>query len=249
MRHGWVLYLGLMAVLTGGYLLAGVWGPGWLHSGLVFNLLGGASVAGLILGAWANAPKRRLPWYLLAIGQTLFVASDVLAYNYERLFGKALGFPSVADSFHLGFYPFLVGGMLLLIHEREEGRDRSALIDALTVTLALATLLWVYLISPYANDEAMSLFKRLASIGYPVMDILVVGVLARMAAGSHRREPAFAFMLAGAGVLLLSDAIYGWRLLEGHFQPGTATTAGWAHARCIPRCASSPSRGRRARPA
>ncbi len=158
----------------------------------------------------------------------MFVASDVLAYNYERLFGSALTFPSVADSFHLAFYPFLVGGMLLLIHEREEDRDGSALIDALTVTLALATLLWVYLISPYANDATMSEFKRLASIGYPAMDILVVGVLARMAAGCHRREPAFNFMVCAIGALLVSDAIYGWRLLEGHFLPGAATMAGWA---------------------
>ena len=226
--HAWALYLGPMGLLTGGYVLAGLLGPGWLHSGLVFNLLGGCSVAGLIVGAKSSSPKRRLPWYLLALGQTMFVTSDVLAYNYERLFGSALRFPSVADSFHLAFYPFLVGGMLLLIHEREEDSDRSALIDALTVTLALATLLWVYLISPYANDHTMSLFRRLASIGYPAMDILVVGVLARMAAGSHRREPAFAFMLSGVAVLLLSDAVYGWRLLEGHFSPGPATAAGWA---------------------
>ena len=57
------------------------------------------------------------------------------------------------------------------------------------------------------------------------MDILVVGVLARLAAGSHRREPAFNFMLCAIGVLLLSDAIYGWRLLEGHFTPGALTSA------------------------
>ena len=118
--------------------------------------------------------------------------------------------------------------MLLLIHERDEGRDRSALIDALTVTLALATLLWVYLISPYADGHSMSTFARLTSIGYPAMDILVVGVLARMAAGSHRREPAFVFMLSGVVVLLLSDAIYGWRLLESHYTPGPVTMAGWA---------------------
>ena len=102
----------------------------------------------------------------------MFVTSGVLAYNYERLFGSTLPFPSVADSFHLAFYPFLVGGLLLLIHEREEDRDRSALIDALTVTLALATLLWVYLISPYANDHSMSDFEapgldRLPGDGHP----------------------------------------------------------------------------------
>src|SRR6185437_12429126 len=166
--------------------------------------------------------------HLLAIGQAMFVTSDVLAYNYERLFGEALTFPSIADSFHLAFYPFLVGGLLLLIHERREDRDRSALIDSLIVTLALATLLWVYLISPYMSDSNMSELGRLASIGYPAMDILVVGVLARMAAGCHRREPAFNFMLCAIGALLFSDAVYGWRLLDGHFQPGPVTMAGWA---------------------
>ncbi len=220
-RGLWAPYLVLMALGTAGYALLG-------HSGLLFNLLGGLSVAALIAGANLNAPRRRLPWYLLGIGQALFVTSDVLAYNYERLFGTALTFPSVADSFHLAFYPFLVGGLLLLIHEREEDRDRSALIDSLIVTLALATLLWVYLISPYANESSMADLGRLASIGYPAMDILVVGVLARLAAGRHRREASFNFMLWAIGALLLSDAFYGWRLLEEHSQPGPVTMTGWA---------------------
>ncbi len=225
----WLCWLVPTAALTCCYVLAGVTGPDWLHSGLVFNLLGGLSVAALILGARINAPGRRLPWYLLALGQAMFVTSDVLSYNYQRLFGQVLTFPSVADSFHLAFYPFLFGGMLLLIHEREEGHDRSALIDAMTVALALATLLWVYEISPYASDHSsMSALTRLASIAYPAMDILVVGVLARMAAGSHRREPAFAFMLSAVAVLLASDAVYGWHLLESQYAAGSLVTSGWA---------------------
>jgi diguanylate cyclase (GGDEF)-like protein/PAS domain S-box-containing protein len=217
-----------MGLAACAYIFGGVTGIGWLHGSIVFNLLGGASIVALIFGARANSPKRRLPWYLLAVGQTMFVASDVLASNYERLFGVPLPFPSVADSFHLSFYPFLVGGMLLLIHERDEHRDRSALIDALIVTTALATLLWVYLIAPYATDTSMALLARMASIGYPAMDILVLGVVARMAAGSHRREPSFIFLLTGAAILLLADTIFGARLLEGSFSPGAATSAGWA---------------------
>jgi diguanylate cyclase (GGDEF)-like protein/PAS domain S-box-containing protein len=225
----WLCWLAPTALLTCAYVLGGVVGIAWLHSGLVFNLLGGAAIAALIVGARINATRRRLPWYLLALGMAMFVTSDVLSYNYERLFGEALRFPSVADSFHLAFYPFLFGGMLLLIHEREEGHDRSALIDAMTVALALATLLWVYEISPYASDHSsMSVLTRLASIGYPAMDILVIGVLARMAAGSHRREPAFAFMLSAVAVLLLSDAAYGWRLLESRYAAGSLVMAGWA---------------------
>ena len=224
----WASVTALMALAAGAYIIGGLTGAGWLHGSIVFNLLGGAAIVALIAGARGNSPKRRLPWYLLAIGQGFFVASDVLASNYERLFGGALPFPSVADSFHLAFYPLLVGGMVLLIREREESRERSALIDALIVTMALATLLWVYLISPYANDGAMSWLTRMASIGYPAMDILVLGVVARMAAGSHRREPSFIFLMSGAVFLLGADTIFGARLLEEHFTPGPATSAGWA---------------------
>jgi len=231
-RRVWWTYLLLASLLTGSYGLAHVLGPGWLRSGLVFNLIGGASVAALILGARRNCGGsslgERAPWYLLAAGQALFVASDVLAYNYERLFGAPIPFPSIADPFHLAFYPFLVLGTTLLLRERGERRDRSGLIDGLIVTLALATLLWVYLIAPYAHDHSLSLLGKLTSAAYPSMDILVLGVVARVAAGSRRREPAFVFLLSGAVVLLLSDAIYGWRLQGGGDATGGLLDTGWA---------------------
>ncbi len=223
----WWLYLTLAALLTAAYGLAHLTGPSWMKGGLVFTLIGGSSVVALILGARRNSRRSRRPLYLLAVGQGLFVASDVLAYNYERLFGTAMPFPSIADPFHLAFYPFLVVGMLLLIHERGEHRDRSRLIDALIVTLALATLLWVYLIAPYAHDHTLTLFARVTAIAYPSMDILVLAVVARLAAGSHRREPAFALLLSGAVVMLLTDGAYGWKLLDGGHTTGGILDTGW----------------------
>ncbi len=234
-RRSWWLYLAAGALLSGAYTFAHAFGVSWLGSGLVFNLIGGSSVAALIVGAHANSGGRgdgraggRAAWYLLAAGQGLFVASDVISYNYQRLFGVGLPFPSIADPLHLAFYPFLVAGMLLLVRERGERRDRSALIDALIVTLALATLLWVYLIAPFYGQQALSRLTRLTSVAYPTMDILVLGVVARVAAGSHRREPAFAFLLSAAVVLLLSDALYGWKLVGGGGGTGLVMHAGWA---------------------
>ena len=119
--------------------------------------------------------------------------------------------------------------MVLLVRERRDHRDRAPLIDSMIVTTALATLLWVYLIAPYAEQTGLSLLRRSASIAYPAMDILVLGVVARVAAGSHRREPAFQFVLAGAIVLLITDVIYGSVLLGGSgYGIGGALDAGWA---------------------
>jgi diguanylate cyclase (GGDEF)-like protein/PAS domain S-box-containing protein len=118
--------------------------------------------------------------------------------------------------------------MLLLIHERHEHSDRAGLIDALIVTVALAALLWVYLIAPYVHQQTLPLMQRLTSMAYPTMDIIVLAVVARVAAGSHRREPAFGFMLGGAVVLLLGDAIYGWKLLHGGYSIAGVMACGWA---------------------
>jgi len=227
-RNAWWLYLLAIAALTGGYAVAHFSGPAWLNSGLAFNLIGGSTIAALIVGALRQSPEHRLPWYLFALAQTLFVTGDVLLYNYERLFGASPPFPSIVDPFYLAFYPLLVAGMLLLIHERNERRDRASLIDALIITVALATLMWVYLIAPYADNQTLSLLRRLTSIAYPAMDILVLGVVARVAAGSHRREPAFAFLVTGTVVLLISNVIYGWQLLHGGYVSGGVVDAGWA---------------------
>jgi diguanylate cyclase (GGDEF)-like protein/PAS domain S-box-containing protein len=227
-RHAWWLYLTVTSLLTAGYVLAHFSGPHWLNSGPVYNVIGGSTVVALIVGARKNSQERRLPWYLFALGQALFVTGDVLAYNYQRFFGAALPFPSIADPFYLAFYPLLVAGLLLLIHERNETRDRASLIDALILTVSAAVLSWVYLMAPYAHDHTLKLLTKLTSIAYPMMDILVLGVVLRLAVGSRRRGRAFDFLISGTAVLLLSDSIYGWKLLHGGYTTGGVLDAGWA---------------------
>jgi diguanylate cyclase (GGDEF)-like protein/PAS domain S-box-containing protein len=227
-RSAWWLFLLATTLLTGAFTLAHFTGPHWLNSGFLYNLIGGSTVIALVLGAMNNGPARRLPWHLFALGQALFLTGDILAYNHEHLFGTRLAFPSIADPFHLAFYPLLVAGMLLLSRGRGENRDRASLIDALIITVALATLLWVYLIAPYAHNHTLPLLRRLTSVAYPTMDILVLGVVARIAAGGHRREPALLMLLSGATVLLLSDVLYGSQLLGAHYATGGVVDAGWA---------------------
>jgi len=227
-RHAWWLYLGFMFVLIAAYMYGHFAGPHWLNSGPVYNTIGASTVVALILGARINADSRRLPWYLFALGQALFVSGDVIAYNYHRFFGHELPFPSIADPLYLAFYPLLIAGMLLLIHERNETRDRASLIDALIITVAAATVSWIYLMAPYAHDHTLTLLTKLTSIAYPTMDVLVLGVVLRMAVGSHRRGQAFGFLVSGTTVLLLSDAIYGWKLLHGGYNTGGVLDVGWA---------------------
>jgi len=225
-RHAWQLYLGAMALITSVYLLAHLTGPAWLHSGPAFNLIGGSTVAALLLGARWSSPGRRLPWQLFALGQALFVVGDILIYNYQRLFATSLPSPSIADPFRLAFYPLLIAGLLLLVRQRNDTRDRAGLIDALIITVALATLSWVYLMAPYADDGTLSLLTKLTSIAYPTMDVLILAVVARAAAASHRREPAFTLLFFGTVALLITDALHGYQSLHGGYATGGVIDAG-----------------------
>src|SRR5436190_594502 len=91
-RRAWLIYLGLMAPLA----LLYHFGPSFLRVGPVFNLLGASSVLAILIAVRIHKPAKRAPWYLFALGQGLFVAGDVIAYNYQRVFHAELPFPSVA---------------------------------------------------------------------------------------------------------------------------------------------------------
>ncbi|MEA2147254.1 MAG: hypothetical protein QOG59_2841, partial [Solirubrobacteraceae bacterium] len=220
-RHGWWLYLTVMAAVSVAYLA----GP--LKVGPVFNVIGLSASIAIVVGVWKHKPSARLPWYLIAFGQTLFVAGDVLAYNYEAFFGKSLPFPSIADPVYLLVTPVTVAGLLLLIRKRNPGRDWTSLVDSVIVTLGLALLSWVFLMAPYAHDSTLHLGTQLVSIAYPLGDILMLGVAVRMAVGSGRRGSAYYMMISAIVGLTITDSIYGWVQLHGSYTPGDPLDGGW----------------------
>ena len=186
--HLWQVYLAAAGLAAAVYMLA----PGPLHSGAVFNLIGASAVVAILVGTRRNRPSSRLPWYLLALGQALFVCGDVIAYNWTRFFGGALPYPSAADALYLSVYPALLAGLLILIHARSPARDGASLLDSLIVATGAGVLSWVLLISPKAHDETLALGTKLISIAYPVADLLLLGVVVRLAVGAGRRGVAFA---------------------------------------------------------
>src|SRR5438034_11024 len=91
------------------------------------------------------------------------------------------------------------GGILGLLYflgpPRSPGRDRAALIDSLIIAIGVGVLSWVYLMAPYAHDPTLTLAQKLVSVAYPLGDLLLLGVVVRLAVGGGRREPAFYLLL------------------------------------------------------
>ena len=221
--RAWALYL----AIGGAVLTAFV----FVHSirvGPLFNVIGLSASVAIVVGARMHEPRQRLPWYLVAIGQALFVAGDVITYNYDRFFGTAPPFPSIGDLLYLSVYPFLIAGVLLLVRQRSPGRDRASLIDSLIIAIGIGTLSWVFLLAPYAHDQSLTLLEKLTAMAYPIMDLLLLGVAVRLAVDRGKRTPAFYLMAGSIMVLFTTDTIYTLILLHGSYDNTTGLLElGW----------------------
>jgi PAS domain S-box-containing protein len=199
-----------------------------IRVGPLFNAIGLSGAVAILVGARINRRRVRIAWYLVAIGQILFVGGDVITYNYQRFFGSQPPFPSIGDLFYLSVYPFLVTGVLLMIRGRSPGRDRAALIDSLIIAVGVGALTWVFLLAPYAHDQTLSLAQKLTSMGYPTMDLILFSVAVRLAVGGGKRSTTFYLMLGSICVLFLTDTIYAWITLHGTYNNGTGILEwGW----------------------
>jgi PAS domain S-box-containing protein len=224
-RRAWIPYLvGGMSVT-----LLYLFGPHALNIGPVFNAIGFSSVVAILVGTRLHKPEKKLPWYLFALGLLFFVSGDVIAYNYERFFGTSLPYPAISDILYLSVYPCLIAGLFLLIRQRTAGRDRASLIDSFIIMVGASVLSWVYLMAPYAQDPSLTILQKLISMAYPLMDLLLLAVLVRLAVGVGRRGPSFYLLMGSVVSLLAVDSIYGWILLNvpGGYATGGKLDIGW----------------------
>jgi diguanylate cyclase (GGDEF)-like protein/PAS domain S-box-containing protein len=210
----------LMLALTGAFYAF----PAW-HL-VLWSSLALSSAAAIVVGVLIHRPARPLPWWLLALAVTVFAAGDTTYNVLTTILGQERPFPSLADVFYLAMYPLAAAGLVLLIRRRTGGRDRGSLLDALSVTTAMALLSWILFIDRYVQDAGLRWQERATAITYPLGDILLMATLARLLITS-RSNRAAALLGAGVAGLLASDVVYGLGQLDGTWAIGSYYDLGW----------------------
>ncbi|MET9894501.1 EAL domain-containing protein [Streptomyces sp. NPDC006465] len=195
---------------------------------LIFIAIGAVGVIGIVLGVFLNRPMHRIPWLLLAAGNFAFAVGQLTQIILMRLPAEEISFPSVADGFYLAAYPLYAAGLLGFVHWRTSWRDRASLVDALTLTVGLALLSWLFLIGPFAQTPGLTWVQKAFSIAYPLGDILVLAMMLRLLAGRGGKSPSLMLLTAGTLGLLTADVAYGLIQLHGTWRTGTAVDLGWA---------------------
>jgi diguanylate cyclase (GGDEF)-like protein/PAS domain S-box-containing protein len=195
----------------------------------VWAVIGLAGVAAMLIGSRVNAPAHRWPWWVLAAGLLTFIAGDTYYNVVEEYFQASNPFPSPSDASYLATYPLFAIGLSGLVRYRWEGHDLPSLLDALIITAGLALPVWVYLVQPLAEVKGLTWEQRAISIAYPLGDVLVLALLARLLTPNpgHEHNRSVQFLVVGTLTLLGFDIAYGILQLNGTWQAGTVLDAGW----------------------
>jgi len=193
-----------------------------------WGLIGLSGVAAIVAGVVINRPARKAPWLLLAGANLSFTAGQVSFLVLTQIVAAQVPFPSFADVLYLVTYPLYAAGLLIFIWWRTPDRDRRSLIDALILTVGLALLSWMYLILPYVHNPGLSWLQKSVAISYPLGDVLVLAMIARLLVPGTGRNRSVYLLTLGTVGMLASDAVFGLLQLYGSFRSGTIVDLGWA---------------------
>ncbi|MFI5843292.1 putative bifunctional diguanylate cyclase/phosphodiesterase [Catenuloplanes sp. NPDC051500] len=174
--------------------------------GLAGTLAGMAAVG---YGTFRVAlPEDRAPWRHLCLAGLLFLAGLITRVTVP---GAAVSPPTAAalipDAFVVPGYLVAAYAFADLLSRRHADRDDPAWVDAALVGVASAFMAWTYLVAPSIAQTGLPAL-RFANSFFPVIDVVLIVLVAQLALAGGARAPALWLLILGAGSLLSGDLLY-----------------------------------------
>ncbi|MGH8581589.1 MAG: putative bifunctional diguanylate cyclase/phosphodiesterase [Gammaproteobacteria bacterium] len=191
--------------ISGGLLLAQALAPNELVSELVNLATVGFAVAALVERSVRGSPRGSTAWGLLAAGVALLFAAEVYWFWEEQLERET--FPSAGEYLNAVALVVIALGLWRTVVRVTPVGDRTGSIDSSVVALALGSLGWLLIVEPAATGGNVSAAMQLWITILLVLDVVVLGVVARLGFSLHVRPPAYLFIYLAAGGLALYDGV------------------------------------------
>jgi diguanylate cyclase (GGDEF)-like protein len=174
-----------------------------------------------------HRPPDGRPWLTLATGLALNSAGDWIRVILGRVYGLDV-FPSIADVLYLPGMCLLALGLLWIVRRRVPGGDSPAgVLDPLIVAVGVGMLTWVFLMAPIVADTTQTFAQIAVALAYPMLDLLLLGVMVRILLAPGRRVTSLTFLIGAVLAFLLADYQYAFLALQGPYEAGNVVEGGW----------------------
>jgi diguanylate cyclase (GGDEF)-like protein len=123
----------------------------------------------------------------------------------------------------------MIVGALLLAGPvfRVPDLERPALLDAAVFATASGFAVWLLLINPLLADPGVTIEAAVVSAAYPILDVLLIAVVARHLLINGPKPLAVVLLAAGLASYLVADLLNVAENLFGTYNANDAVNAGW----------------------
>ena len=195
----WFLCGGLVCVAAHEVL------PASVGRDMLYTAVGFAAVAAILVGVRRNRPVTRTPWLLFAAGILLWSLGDIVRAVVGLISSEPV--PSAADLLYLLGYGALAVGLHHLARSRKPGGDRTGMIDAVVVGVALSLAVTALFIDPVWAAQG-SVLARSVGVAYPVAAVILLVQLTYLRAAGHGRTPALRMLSLALIATLIGDLLF-----------------------------------------
>ncbi|MFI5914411.1 diguanylate cyclase [Dactylosporangium sp. NPDC051541] len=227
MSRAWQLYGAAGGVVIAVYYAVLHYAPEAALAQTALYTSAGLGCMACLLVAAARHRAVRVPMLLFAASFLAAAWADIAFYS-AALHGEP-PYPGPPDVGYLLQYPLEAAALMLLVRRRTPRHDRATLIDAAIVAAGTGFLTYVFIIAPTYMNSGGGL-TRLVSLAYPLGDLAVAVVTARLLLGAGRRPVALHLFAVYMALVSYADGTYLMQTLNGTYQAGNFLDAFWMGA-------------------
>jgi diguanylate cyclase (GGDEF)-like protein len=176
-----------------------------------FCAIGLATAAAMVVGPLLNASPERTVWMMMLVVCGLFTAGPSVRAFVEE---SGSGLTSLPDLFLLPGYAIAIGALLRVMRLRG-ARDAEAVLDVVVVVVGAMLLSVSYVVAPAITHSELPVEKALLASLYPVLDVVLLALLAMLVFTARDRNPTVLLLGAAIVIMLVGDLRYNWLARDG----------------------------------
>jgi diguanylate cyclase (GGDEF)-like protein len=177
-----------------------------------------------------GAAEGRSAWWLLA-GAVGSYFAGALAYEvYYRNLPVAPR-PSWSDVGYMGFYPLACAALFLMLRSRVRRLPAATWLDCVITGLTASAFAAAIALGALVREADGSLAMVLASVAYPVADLVLLSLLAgALVVIGRGAGAAWWWPAGGVALFVVTDTVYAYQVVHGTYTVGGPLDVGWSVA-------------------
>jgi len=158
--------------------------------------------------AAASAYRNRTPGALSATAALGVFSLGLMLNGLELVLTHTVHFPSWGDGGYLAFYVLLPLALHRVTHGRTGRLSPVTILDGIVASLGLAAVISVPLIPEIGRVQGTIDTATVIALSYPLLDLVVVGVLVWLVAVNADALPGWPWLVGGLLLLAASDTAF-----------------------------------------